>query len=156
MSSSVDDMIHNSPVPIVKSDLPDKVKGLYVESRNKKAILINRSVKRADEERCIIAEELGHYYTSSGNILDQENLNNRKQEQLARSWAYQHLIPLSKIVQAYRDHISGKHDLAEYLNVTEDFLEAAIERYKQKYGVYTTYQNYIIYFDPLGVVESIE
>ena len=37
-----------------------------------------------NEKTCILAEELGHYYTSSGNILDQSNINNRKQEKVAR------------------------------------------------------------------------
>ena len=32
------------------------------------------------EKTCVLAEELGHYYTSSGDILDQQNVSNRKQE----------------------------------------------------------------------------
>ena len=37
------------------------------------------------EKKCVLAEELGHHYTSSGNILDQSNVENRKQELLART-----------------------------------------------------------------------
>lgn len=44
--------------------------------------------------------------------------------------------------------------MAEYLEVTEEFLKDALKRYHQKYGVCTTVDNYIIYFEPaLGVVK---
>ena len=34
---------------------------------------------------CTLAEELGHYYTTTGAIIDQEDTSNRKQEYRARS-----------------------------------------------------------------------
>ena len=34
---------------------------------------------------CTLAEELGHYYTTTGDIIDQEDTSNRKQEYRARS-----------------------------------------------------------------------
>jgi hypothetical protein len=43
--------------------------------------------------------------------------------------------------------------MAEQLNVTEEFLEASIAHYKEKYGLYYEIDHYIIYFDPLGVLE---
>jgi len=43
--------------------------------------------------------------------------------------------------------------MAEYLDVDEQFLADALERYSLKYGKYITVDNYIIYFDPLGVLE---
>lgn len=149
--------LHCSPIPIIDDiQLPEHYKGLYVETENKKVILINSAVKDAAEKRCVIAEELGHYYTSAGNILDQRDIGNRKQEVRARSWAYEYLVPLAKIVQAYRDGVSGRHELAEYLNVTEEFLQETIDRYRQKYGLYATYEQYTIYFDPLGVIAPLE
>ena len=33
---------------------------------------------------CTLAEELGHYYTTTGDIIDQEDTSNRKQEYRAR------------------------------------------------------------------------
>ena len=38
------------------------------------------------EKASVLAEELGHYYTTVGNILDQEDAGNRKQEHKARTW----------------------------------------------------------------------
>ena len=46
--------------------------------------------------------------------------------------------------------------MAEYLEVTEQFLREALERYRQKYGIYTCVDNFIIYFEPyLAVVEML-
>ena len=38
--------------------------------------------------------------------------------------------------------------MAEYLDVTEDYLEEALACYRSKYGVYTVVDNYAIYFIP--------
>ena len=109
------------------------------------------------EKKCVLAEELGHHYTSSGNILDQSNVENRKQELLARTWAYNKLIGLLGIVDAYKAGCQNRSDMADHLSVTEEFLSEALERYRNKYGTYTTIDNYIIYFEPsLGVLEIQE
>src|SRR5690606_12425322 len=108
------------------------------------------------EKACILAEELGHYHTSVGNILDQRNIRNRRQERAARQWAYERLVPLEKIIEAYHARVDSRHELAEFLGVTEQFLHDAIERYREKYGLRVKYDGYLIYFDPLGVVEWFE
>ena len=108
------------------------------------------------EKGCVLAEELGHYYTTSGNILDQNIASNRKQEQLARLWSYNKLIGLRGIINAYNAGCTNKYEIAEFLNVTVEFLEEAIKKYTDKYGVCTMLDNYIIYFIPyLGVMETI-
>ena len=38
--------------------------------------------------------------------------------------------------------------MAEYLEVTEEFLRESLDMYRSKYGVCTTLDNYIIYFEP--------
>lgn len=38
--------------------------------------------------------------------------------------------------------------MADYLDVTEDFLKDALESYRRKYGIYTEIDNYIIFFEP--------
>ncbi|RKN75048.1 ImmA/IrrE family metallo-endopeptidase [Paenibacillus ginsengarvi] len=106
------------------------------------------------EKACTLAEEIAHYLLSVGNILDQTDIRNRKQELIARQWAYQCMIPLDRIVQAYKKRITGRYDLAEFLGVTEEFLQNAIDRYTSKYGIYVNVdEQYTIRFDPLGVVE---
>ena len=124
------------------------LKGLYYNG----CIAIEQGLS-SNEKSCILAEELGHHYTTVGNILDQSSVSNRKQELRARMWAYNKLIGLMGIIKSYEHGCQSYHEMAEYLDVTEEFLRDALKRYHQKYGVCTTVDNYIIYFEPLGVVK---
>ena len=56
-----------------------QIKGLYMDH----TIALSRQLKTQAEKHCILAEEMGHHYTSSGNILDQKKVTNRKQEHKA-------------------------------------------------------------------------
>lgn len=105
------------------------------------------------EKICILAEELGHYYTTSGNILDQNITTNRKQERTARLWAYNRLIGLTGLIDCYRSGCRSRFEMAEHLGVTEEFLNEAVECYKQKYSPCTVVDNYLVTFEPLGVLE---
>lgn len=49
-----------------------------------------------------------------------------------------------------------KYQIADYLDVTGEYLEDCIKCYRDKYGVYTAVDNYVIYFIPnLTVVKMI-
>lgn len=77
-----------------------------------------------------------------------------KQELRARMWAYDKQIGLLGIIKSYEHGCRSKHEMADYLDVTEEFLCDALKRYRQKYGMYTTVDNYIIYFEPnLGIAK---
>jgi len=127
--------------------MPHKLKGLYKDS----VICINKRIHTSIEKACILSEELGHYHTSTGNILNQKDIRNCKQEYRARSWGYEYLIPLSRIVEAGQAGIEGRHCIAEWLGVTEEFLQQTIDHYQRKYGLYITYQNYLLYLEPLSI-----
>lgn len=116
---------------------------------NKKETYMNKG--------CILAEELGHYHTSTGNILNQAIIVNRKQERTARLWSYNKIVGLSGIIRAYQNRCITINEMADYLEVTEEFLEEALECYRQKYGNYAILDNYIIIFEPsLAVIEKFE
>lgn len=135
---------------VVEKNFKSQAKGLCKGNK----IGISKAISTSTEKACILAEELGHYYTTVGNILDQSSVSNRKQELRARMWAYNRLIGLLGIIKSYEYGCRNLYDMAEYLEVTEEFLKDALERYRQKYGMYTVVDNYIIYFDPgLGVVK---
>ncbi|PWV97475.1 uncharacterized protein DUF955 [Paenibacillus cellulosilyticus] len=128
-----------------------RIRGLYVDG----VITLNpTAISSQPEMLCILAEELGHHFTSSGIILDQNNLLNRKQELRARRWSYHRLIPLERILEAYKARVKGRFEIADYLGVTEEFLQQTIDRYKEKYGVCVSVDDqHILYFEPLGVLE---
>lgn len=115
---------------------------------NSDVIGINKNIKSFNKRTCILAEELGHYYTSVGNILDQSSENNRKQEARARLWAYNKVLGLGGIVWAYRRGCCNLYEMAEELEVTESFLLDMLERYRSKYGISVKYGEYVIEFVP--------
>ena len=100
------------------------------------------------QKKCVLAEELGHHYTTSGDILEQTTVSDQKQELQSRLWSYNKLIGLMGIINAYKAGCKTQHDMANYLDVDESFLADALKRYKSKYGVFTTIDDYIIYFEP--------
>lgn len=114
-------------------------------------IAIRKDLSTSAEKKCVLAEELGHYYTSVGNILNLSDNNNRKQEAIARSWAYRKAITLDGIIDAYEYGCSNKFELAEYLNVTEEFLLNGISELERKHGYRVIIDNYMIQFSPLVV-----
>lgn len=140
----------NPHLIIKEKDLPiskGRVKG------NKIAIRRNLSIK---EKGCVLAEELGHYYTTVGNILDQSDSWNRKQELQARTWAYDQVLGLDAIIKAYHRGCENLHEMADYLDVTERFLSDMIQRYGDKYGECVIYEGYRIGFIPNLNVSKID
>ena len=108
------------------------------------------------EKSCILAEELGHHYTTAGDIMDQTDDGNRKQELRARLWAYNAKIGLQGIIDAYKARRTSPMEMAEFLDVTPEFLQDALECYRSKYSPYVSVDNYVIFFEPfLAVMEAI-
>ena len=100
------------------------------------------------EKACVLAEELGHYYLTIGDIRNQKNINNKKQELLARRWGYNKKIGLIGLIKAFENGCKDRYEIAEYLSVTVAYLNEAIEYYTNKYGVRYKIDDYIIYFMP--------
>ena len=145
--------IQNSTLHIKEMCLSDVegLKGLYVDGN----IAIKMDMTNT-EKACVLAEELGHHYTTVGNILDQSKTENRKQERRARLWAYRKMFDVIDLISAYKYGCRNQYELAEYLGVTEQFLEDALHTYKEKYGLYTKIDRYMICFEPLTVGEICE
>ena len=104
------------------------------------------------EKSCVLAEELGHYYTTTGDILEQNVTWNRKQEYRARLYGYNLRIGLMRLVEAYEHGCQSRYEIAEHLGVTEEYLDECIHCYSEKYGICTTIDNRIIYFIPTLMV----
>lgn len=138
---------------VMEVDMPKGIKGLYGDN----VIWINKYITTDVEKKCVLAEELGHYHTSSGNILDLADIRNAKQELRARLWAYELLIPLHLFIDAHKAGIRNKYELAEHLSVTEEFLELALKRYQEKFGISVPIdERYTLMLDPLGIIELFE
>lgn len=129
----------------------NNIKGLYCDG-----VIAIREDMTIPEKTCALAEELGHHETSVGNILDMTSAANRKQERQARLWAYNKQIGLIGLVRAFEHGCQNRFEIAEYLEVTEEFLEECIECYRNKYGICKQVDNYVVYFIPqLSVMKLV-
>ena len=121
-----------------------RIKGLYCDGN----IAVSDSLNTDAEKACVLSEELGHYHTTVGDIIDQSSAANRKQELRARLWSYNKLIGLHGIISGFEHHCRTIYEMAEYLGVTEEFFLEALYCYRNKYGLFTRCDNYLIYFEP--------
>lgn len=112
-----------------------------------KRIAVRKTIETQQEKACVLAEELGHYFTSSGDIMN-DSEDARKQEHKARMWSYDVQVGLSGIVRAYEAGCCGLYDMADYLNVPDAYLREVLYQYHEKYGSTARYGDYVIQFDP--------
>jgi hypothetical protein len=136
-----------SGIDVVSMKFNGNSKGYYAHN----TIVLDTKIETTAEKCCVLAEELGHHHTTYGNILN-EQTDTFHQETTARNWGYEKLVTLHGLIKGYYHNGCGnRYELADYLDVTEEFLDNALLHYKQKYGLYIEAENHIIYFDPLNV-----
>lgn len=116
-------------------------------------IAIRKTIQSEKEKSQVLAEEFAHHVLNEGNILDQSDLSNVKQEHRARDLAYDMKIGLDGLISAYKSGCRDKYEVAEHLDCTVDYLLEAIERYHQKYGLCAKHGNFVICFEPLSVIK---
>ena len=86
-------------------------------------------IDNSNEEKTILADDLGHYYC---NALYNSNYSNEeisKKEFRATKWAFKTLVPYKKLLQLYEEGCKYKYEFAEELGVTEDMIEKAYNYY---------------------------
>lgn len=78
--------------------------------------------------RCVLAEEIGHHFTTVGSALPETHFHysNRldvsRAEYRALRWAAEYLIPLERLEECLHNNISEIWNLAEYFDVTEQMM----------------------------------
>lgn len=100
----------------------------------------------------ILAEELGHHFTTHGNLLEiskdySEKLIKNKKENISRKWASNFLVSDAEFVQALLDCISNKYEMCDYFNITYEILENKIksilkdeEKYRKIKSMFKVYE----------------
>lgn len=145
-------LIENSNIDVVEtSSLPHFQSGLYYEGTI--YIKENMSVYKKHET---LAEEIAHHKITYGNILDQSKILNRKFENYARRKAYESVISIQGIIDAYEHGVQNLHEMSLFFEVTESFVQDTIKHYKQKYGLMVQYKSYNICFEPLTIYKDIQ
>lgn len=114
---------------------------LDYSQKNSKAITIRNSsgygifldtdrMETAAEEVSVLAHEYGHCATGATHAVCSPLDLIEKHEYKADKWAAHYLIPLDKLRQAVEEGYTEPWELAERLNVTEDFIRRAVYIYQ--------------------------
>lgn len=110
--------------------LPEKTLGYYSFDGTYRIILLNKNIKtNAKIYRAVLAEEIGHYITTVGDITPTCHTNYEykliidKKELAAIKWAIDFLVPTEELLEVIRlKCIQNIYDLADMFYVTEDLL----------------------------------
>lgn len=125
----LDDIIYKEDIIKEICVLPESLYGFYKQSSQYTLILINEDILcDSSVYRCVLAEEVGHHFTSIGSNKPKKFMHYRdritldKQETMALKWATDFLIPTDKLLQAFQNKLITLPDLVEQFAVTEEFL----------------------------------
>ena len=88
------------------------------------------NIDNSSEEKTILAEELGHYYTNSlyDSSTSIETID--KKEFRAKKWAFKTLVPIQKLNMLAEEGCKYSYEFAEELGVTEELVNSAYDYYK--------------------------
>lgn len=137
------------PNLIIKKDskMPPGISGLYFDNH----IFIN-SLLSSYAQNGVLAEEIGHYETTYGDIIDLSDIKKKKLEIIARRWGYENVISLDKIIECYKQGNRTLDEVCVFFEITPTYLENVLDFYKIKYGTHKFCGDYKVLFDPLNIV----
>ena len=134
--------------------LPNNLSGFYYANSNYgfKSITLNRKLDTTSIKTCVLAEEIEHYISTPEDLFTASKSIQEKYEYIARFNAIKRLMPFEKLVETRR--FCDIYELADYLNITFEFLEFGLKAYKEHYGLSVSYRDFIIFFDPFDVEKA--
>lgn len=135
-------LAYEQGVQVVDFDFEGDMTGYYCNN----VAFISKDMDEDKEKKCILAEELGHHFTTVGDITGEDTIDKCKQEQLGRRWGFETIVPIEDIIDAIIDGYDRIYLAAEQLDVTPEYLQEALIYYSQKYGPEMEYGDYIVIF----------
>lgn len=106
-------------------------KSSITQADNWTAISINSHLLETEtEEKSVLMHELGHYHTNAYYNFDSRFELKCRKEYRACRWMVMHYLPFDELIEAVQAGYKEVHELAEYFDVTEEFVVAAYHIYK--------------------------
>lgn len=87
-----------------------------------------------------VAEELGHYETSVGDLSVLDTIEKQQQERRARQWGYRYLVPLDDLIVCYKLGLREYWEVAEFLEIPPAYLWETINYYRDTKGLVFYYK----------------
>ncbi len=143
MPDSLLDLAKKNGINLKFWDFQPPVTAIYYYYPGKSPVIgIDRKLKSNIKNfRCILAEELGHYFTTDkGNMVAHYHIQDRiqvcREEYKAMEWAVNYLIPNEKLEMAF--NIMPPWELEDFFQVNCDFMAFKLKLYKDKLLPYLT------------------
>lgn len=118
-----------------------------------KRIAIDKNIATTVEKACILQEEINHAEYTVGNITNQSEISNIKQELFARAKTIQSLCNPEQIVNVIKKGAANKLDIIEMLDITESLFNEAVSYYSKKCPKFVK-DSITLYFDNQLVIRK--
>lgn len=120
-------------IDIIESKFYTDTKARSFRNSNEFYIFLNKAMIRSTiEEKEILAEELGHYYTGTYYTLNSSQSFIDWCECKALKWAYSVLVPFKKLQEKILQGLNI-FELAEFFELDYEYMQNAISFYTEKY-----------------------
>lgn len=117
-------------IPVYCFDLPQTHSLSIKQDNGDCAVAIDPfGLNSTKDEKIRLAHELGHCVTGSFYNKYSDFDIKARSEYKADKWAIKKLIPKDELQNAFEQGVVEPWDLAEYFNVTEDFIIKAVNYY---------------------------
>lgn len=97
------DLAEKENIKIYDFYFDEDINGMYLNYDKLNAIALNyKNLNNTKEEKCVLSEELGHYYyDATYNYKTVDKIIYEKQEYRAKKWSYYALIPFENLKSAF-------------------------------------------------------
>lgn len=121
-------------------DFTPPVRGIYCAGQDTPPVigLDNSLIHDSPLLRCVLAEELGHHFTTVGSFMPRQCYNHSdrlhisKIEFKAMRWAVNYLMPDDDLLDAISSGLYEPWELAEHFNVIEEFARFRLKLFAAK------------------------
>lgn len=99
------DLAENENIKIYDFYFDEDIQGMYLNYDKLNSIGLNYDIiENSAEEKCVLSEELGHYYMDATyNYCNIDKIVYEKQEYRAKKWSYNVLVPYEDLKLAVKN-----------------------------------------------------
>lgn len=112
--------------------------GIYICQEGRPPLIgLSTAIETVAEKRSIMAEELGHHFTTTGDCLPCQfynythRMNISRAEYKAIRWAANYLISDDALLDAFRDFVDTPSALAEYFQVVPEIITLRLKLFEK-------------------------
>lgn len=126
------DLLDSEDITFSQEKLPQKIRGIYYDdSDDLRSIILNSDLEWTDSMlRTVLAEEIGHHFTETTNIIPQINapigdrISRSRSEARALTWAANCMVPTSNLLDYIKcNKTATKEEISEAFNVDPELLD---------------------------------